>query len=35
MGGWHRPTVLTTLVAVVVILVVYHLAFHARKDSSK
>jgi hypothetical protein len=28
--GWHRPTVCTTIVAVVVLLIVYHFAIARR-----
>lgn len=31
--GWHRPTVVTTLVGVVVLLLAYHLCY-GRKGSS-
>lgn len=28
--GWHKPTVATTVVSVIVLIVLYHLVFHAR-----
>lgn len=29
--GWHKPTVCTTVLAVFVIIIFYHLFFHVRK----
>lgn len=33
--GWHKPTVATAAVVILAVLVVYHVAFHARKGREK